>query len=87
MPERVIRLEINSTEKSPKRIYEFDPDAVYESNGKSYGYISFKKIQIDRNGGKKFQNLTVSKDNWLEFVGFLQEVLQWAEESAEDIPF
>jgi hypothetical protein len=87
MPERVIRLEINSTERSPKRIYEFDPDAVFESNGNSYEYISFKKIQIDRNGGKKFQNLTVSKDNWIDFVGFLQQVLAYAEENAEDVPF
>jgi len=91
----IIRLEIDSTERSPKRIYEFDPDAVFETNGKSYPFISFKKIQIDRNGGKKFQNLTVSPENWDEFVGFLGEVLQYAEDSAgdvadpapEDIPF
>lgn len=87
MSERVIRLEIDSTEKSPKRIYEFDPEAVYETNGNSYEYISFKKIQIDRNGSKKFQNLTVSKDNWIDFVGFLQQVLAYAEGSVEDIPF
>jgi len=87
MPNRIIKLEIESTEKSPKRIYEFDPDAVFETNGNSYPFISFKKLTIDRQGAKKFQNLTVSPENWLEFVGFLQAVLEYAEKGEADVPF
>ena len=60
--------------------YQFDPEAVFEKDGKEYKFISFKKITTFKGKGdskenKKYQNLTVKNDHWAEFSEWLREIL------------
>ena len=48
-------------------VYEFDSEALYEpGEGKSFKYISFKKVTTQKDGTKKYQNFTVKFAQWLQ---------------------
>ena len=59
--------------------YEFAPDATFEKDGKTYEYISFKKVTTykakDGKENKKYQNLTVKPGHWAEFSTWLMDVM------------
>jgi len=75
-------------------IYEFDPNATYETGGKTYNFISFKKVSTYKDKAqkeqKKYQNLTVKIAHKLEFIPWLEECLEELKSDAsagDDVPF
>jgi hypothetical protein len=59
--------------------YEFEPDSVFEKDGNTYHFMSFKKIQRFKDkGGKeqsKYQNLTVKPEHADRLIEWLQECI------------
>lgn len=71
-------------------VYEFDSEAVYETGGKSFKYISFKKVTKEKDGSRKYQNLTVKIAHQAKFSQWLQEcvdVLRGDVKPGDDVPF
>lgn len=72
-----------------KVVYEFDNAAKWEKDGKTFEFISFKKITAYKEN-KKYQNLTVSKTDWEDFARWMDECLSGnvpAREPGADVPF
>ena len=72
-------------------VYEFDPEAVYEpGEGKSFKYISFKKVTSQKDGTRKYQNITVKIAHKDKFAQWLQECVDALRGNAKpgpDAPF
>ncbi len=74
--------------------YEFNPKAVFETGGKSFEFISFKKITTYKEkAGKeqdKYQNLTVKPAHKEEFIPWLEECVEELKNPVnrgDDVPF
>lgn len=55
--------------------YEFDLNATWEKDGKTYSFISLKKITSFKDGHNKYQNLTIRTSDWPAFRQWLLDVL------------
>ena len=63
--------------------YQFDFDAVYNEKE----YIYFKKVYKGKRW-TKYQQLTIKKRDWADFVEFLQEIIKkYPPEESEKVPF
>ena len=62
-------------------IYEFNPDDSFTSqkDNKTYKYISLKRIitfnSKDIKTSKKYQTLTIKKENWELFKNWMLDIL------------
>ena len=72
-------------------VYEYDEDATFEKDGKTYSFVSFKKITTfkgKQGESKKYQNLTVARRDLEIFKAFLRDILEdRGREPGEDSPF
>lgn len=61
--------------------YEFDENAKFEKDGRTYSFISLRKITTFKEN-KKYQNLTIKHEHWDQFREWLlKDVLE------EEVPF
>lgn len=67
-----------------KLVYEYENPSTWEKDGKTYEFISFKKVTTFKDA-KKYQNLTVKMEDWIKFSSFLREILD--NEETKDVPF
>ncbi len=58
--------------------YEFDREATWEKDGKTYEFISLKKI-TNYKENKKYQNLTIKPEHWAEFSEWFKGIIDGIE--------
>jgi len=66
--------------------YDYDENAEFEKDGKTYNFVSLKKTTTMKGGGKKYQNLTVRQKDLAKFKAWLKKELSGVG-TDEDIPY
>ncbi len=57
-----------------KTVYEYENPSIFERDGKTYEFISFKKITAFKEQ-KKYQNLTIRKEDQFAVFGWLRDCI------------
>ncbi len=68
--------------------FEFDRNAKWEKDGKTFTFISLKKI-TEYKENKKYQNLTIRTQDWELFREWMEGILngEGGEVEKENVPF
>ncbi len=67
--------------------YEFDSEAKFEKDGKTYTFISLKKITAYKES-KKYQNLTIRTQDWPAFREWMEGIINGeGVDNKEEVPF